>query len=161
MSSRRPRSQFAAPLVVTLATVPACMARTGSSAPAPRTGDGADGTVVIANPPRPIPDGGGGGGDVTRQDPPHTPTRWTVFAQGDGGGCYAIMDATCPPPPATCNPPPPQKLATCPAGATATASVEVRELSPGECYVIPPMPACPPDASCNPPRPTKIDCPTW
>ena len=48
--SRKPRTNFAAPLVVTLAALPGCVVRSGP-APAARGGDGAP-TTAVSNPPR-------------------------------------------------------------------------------------------------------------
>ena len=48
--SRKLRTNFAAPLVVTLAALPGCVVRSGP-APAARAGDGAP-TTVVSNPPR-------------------------------------------------------------------------------------------------------------
>ncbi len=177
MSSRRPRSSFAAPLVVTLALAPACVIRTAPVGQ-PRTG-----TTTIANPPRPAT------GTTTpapppKPQPPDRPpprqtdpstdvvqaapnptqtalTSWTVYKRADAS-CYAMQAMQCPPAPATCNPPPPLKMSSCPAGASEKKSVNVKELAPGECYVVASGPAsCPAGATCNPPRPVKIDCPSY
>ena len=175
MASRRPRSSFAAPLVVTLALAPACLV-TPAPAGQPRTG-----TTTISNPPRPAP------GTTTpappkpqppdqpppRQTDPSTgavqagpnPTQttlasWSVYQRPDRS-CYATQVTQCPPRPATCNPPPPLKMDGCPDGASASKAITIQELSPGECYVMHAAAACEPGMTCNPPRPTKIDCPSY
>ncbi|HVV86741.1 MAG TPA: hypothetical protein VHE35_26970 [Kofleriaceae bacterium] len=184
MSARRPRSSFAAPLVVTLAMAPACVVRTHSSAPPPQeprqtANDHRNGPIM--NPPRPpdhhppppSPEPGPsdtprqteGGGDVVQAGPSPSPApalrSWRVSQRADDKSCYAMADVHCPPPPSTCNPPPAMKVKTCPTDASPMSSVILRELSPGECFYEYPPPPCPAGASCNPPRPSRVDCPTY
>lgn len=200
MSVRRPRSKFAAPLVITLAMAPACVVRTSAPPPGarPTTGDQRGEPTVMTNPPRPTdgtvgntppptepggrpdhatsPDVGGpveqrpptppikqpdGTTDVAQQGPGPAQLRYWNVRQNADKSCYAMHEASCPPPPATCNPPPPAKLKSCPSGITPGTTMKVRELSPGECFVVHDAPACPAGMACNPPRPAKIDCPPY
>ena len=186
MSAKRPRSSFAAPLVVTLAVAPACIVQPAPSQPRPTTQDGSgsgggpsEPPVVMTNPPPPSTTPAqppttttppirqdNPGGDTVTQAPPTTqqPERklrdWNLVPQGDGKTCNAYIKVDCPPPTvATCNPPPPVQL-ECPANMQKTG-VKIEEQAPDACYVVYPTPACPKNVACNPPRPQKIDCPTW
>lgn len=178
--SRKVRSSFAAPLVVTLAVAPACMVRTSSPPPgAAPTERERDRTHVHQNPPRPPTVGTTDSVnnpdpqprdpvvvDTVQQTPPPTQSgqlaSWTVFLDRRDGACYARMDVDCPPKPATCNPPPARKLDACPPNFRVDdvdRPVKIVEYAKDDCYLQAPMPACPQGASCNPPPPQKTSCP--
>ena len=163
MSSRRPRTRFAAPLVMTLAAVPACSRATSTTAP-----QDARGSTTPAPPPEPVApptpvDQGGTGVGVVTPPPTFQRTIWSVHLDASGKGCEAYSDVRCPAPPKSCNPPPPLKVDACPAevveALTAKANIRIEEVRPDECIVLYPMPTCKPGWSCNPPPTPKINCP--
>lgn len=163
--SRKLRTNFAAPLVVTLAALPGCVVRSGP-APAARGADGAPPTVV-SNPPRATdevppdatPPREGPPADQVQQAPPARLTTWTVYQSRTDQTCYAAIDVACSPK-ATCNPPPPRALDECPAGMTMDQRLTIQETSPGVCALVFPKPAsCGSNPTCDPPRSRPIACP--
>ncbi len=173
--SRKLRTNFAAPLVVTLAALPGCVVRSGP-APAARAGDGAP-TTVVSNPPRvtdasathdrgettvaPVatPPREGTPSDQVQQEPPPRLTTWTVYQSRTDQQCYAAIDVACSPK-ATCNPPPPRALDECPAGMTMDQPLKIQETSPGVCTLVFPKPAaCGSNPTCDPPRSRPTACP--
>jgi hypothetical protein len=176
MSSRRPRTRFAAPLVVTLALSPACVLTERSSRPPtaaptdPSAPQGPVGPTMNPPPPDRVPLPTDPVPPIKQTDPTTdvvqagptpqaAPTTWRIWQNDSDKSCLVSMDVSCPPAPATCNPPPAKKLASCPPGVTATSATTIQELAPGECFVMYAVPACPAGMACNPPRPAKIDCP--
>jgi len=144
MAFRTMRRTFAAPLVMTLAALPAC----GSDkAPLERSGP---------NPPAlqgRLP-------DVTTPPPPPVEvvkTRsWTVHRAGDGR-CISEPDYDCPPN-AKCNPPGPSDY-PCPDGMIGEHQQIVLHPGAVDCYLVQPPPKCPPNIACNPPASPRVDCP--
>lgn len=155
MSARRRRSQFAAPLVVTLAIAPACIIRTGSGSgappPGPRvTGDDHRGDTPptpISNPPRPAPDtvdstppGGrpphaSSPGTATTADP--GPTQTPPPRQTDGS-----TDVVQGPQP------------------TELRYWTVHQRADKGCYAVHDTSCPPPPSTCNPPAPARMKaCP--
>lgn len=151
-SSRTPRRRFAAPLVMTIAALPACVV---SSKPVGTTTAGGDTTTTTHdNPPRPD---GVDHRDTPDQQAPDSERTWTVSLEGSGA-CTAMGATSCPEG-ASCNPPPPAKV-DCPAGITAGQPVQIwAKAGETDCYVAIAAGACPAKATCNPPPPQKTACP--
>jgi len=126
----RPR-RLAAPIVITIAALPAC-------APEP--------AINPPGPPHVDPTG------PTLNPPPPTPTTApTTIATP------SVPIGNPPPPqPIHVNPPPPQPDLPFPLG-----NGEVRHLPDGTCVQYPDMSQikCPPGARCNPPPPHPVRCP--
>src|SRR5687767_6754850 len=109
-SSRTPRRAFAAPLVMTIAALPAaCLvsSKPPSNEPDPQVRDhrsGGDKTATRTheNPPR--PDSVDHTATPVQTAPDHD-RKWTVMMD-KAGTCTAMGEMTCPAN-ATCNPPPP------------------------------------------------------
>ncbi|MEZ4402946.1 MAG: hypothetical protein R3B06_23190 [Kofleriaceae bacterium] len=178
--SRKVRTSFAAPLVLTLAVAPACVVRTGS-APPPTTGGPSGGTTTTTTPPGPIvatnpppvaapptqPDPGTAPRmpqeqQTVQQGPtPVKPlTTWTVYQNKTSGQCFAAIDVVCNPK-ATCNPPPPRALDACPVGMTADKPLKIEERAAGSCTLVFPVPtSCASNPACDPPRSRTVDCPS-
>lgn len=157
MSSRRPRSRFAAPLVLTLALAPACVIRTRTSTPPPGGRDAtqgqSDGTVTpIVNPPRPLP----GDGTAETTPPPPAPTVGPIAN---------------PPPPDRVGPPtrtPPIKqtdpaidvVQAGPNPQAAPTTWHVSQRADKTCYAVLDVQCPPAPATCNPPPALKLSsCP--
>jgi hypothetical protein len=178
-ASRRPRRAFAAPLVMTVAAIPACVVSQsdGPTTPPPHggaaesrdhRGEGGDAPDVVANPPRPVAGDARVRSDVAvterlelAEEPgdpaPSYERNWTVRIDAKGA-CLAYQDVQCPTG-ATCNPPPPQPVA-CPAGITVDRPVHIfAQAGSHDCYVMPAPVRCPERATCNPPPPRKTACP--
>ena len=99
-SSRKPRRSFAAPLVMTIAAVPACIF-TSSSGSKPATGTGPAVTDHRGDAPEtrdhrgddtgtagtPTPDGGDTGTPVVMTNPPPPDRGGTATTTTGGGGC--------------------------------------------------------------------------
>lgn len=160
-SSRTPRRSFAAPLVMTIAAIPACLVTSKpppSNQPEPQVRDHRKGdettTVTHENPPRPdsvehtpTPD---------QQAPDHD-RKWTVMID-QAGACTAMGEMSCPAN-ATCNPPPPSMVA-CPSGITVDRPVQIwASAGSNDCYITVAAAKCPAKATCNPPPPQKTACP--
>ena len=172
--SRTPRRAFAAPLVMTIAALPACVVASSKpgtgNQPEPHVRDhraGADGdktaTKTHENPPRPT------SVDHTQTADPGTTTKtpestapdhdrsWTVSMAKDGT-CSAMGETSCPAN-AKCNPPPPTVVA-CPSNVTVDKPVKVwASAGSNDCYVNLDAGKCPAKATCNPPPPQKTACP--
>lgn len=158
--SRSPRRSFAAPLILSVAAIPACVVTSNKPANDPKTGetpeqrdhrgtgdDAGDGTKVIMNPPRPEAP------QVYEQD-----QSWSVRMESDGS-CKAYGSVDCPEA-SKCNPPRPS-VVTCPEGISEGEAMDMW-VSAGstDCYVsFGGSSSCPKGATCNPPPPQKAECP--
>ena len=157
MSSRRPRSRFAASLVVTLALAPGCLVRTGPSAPPPERRQVADhrgdDTITIANPPRPAD---GSSTTAPPTNPGRPPRADSPGADRvDGGGRGTV--------------PPRQPDGTTdvvqggptqtPPSFTPTTWMVFQRADKG-CYAVMEVQCPPAPATCNPPPPRDlVACP--
>lgn len=153
MSARRPRTRFAAPLVITLAVAPACVIRTRSSVPPPSGGQvedhrGDDTATPIANPPRPI-DGNGAAGSSTPLVPVTDPPPPAV-TQGTPTG---------PTPPIKQTDPVLDTVQAGPSPSSATTTWRVVLGSDRSCSAVMDVRCPPAPATCNPPRPQAVTCP--
>jgi len=155
MSARKPRSSFAAPLVVTLAVGPACVVTpTPTSSPQPQpVGSNVDrrthgpndgqGTTAppiqpVVNPPRP---------DTATQTPPPAPPPATPPRQPSPGGDQVVQHPT---------PTPTQQ----PPARLRNWTVRFSNSDSKSCLAYVDVDCPPPSvATCNPPPPIKIDCP--
>lgn len=149
----KPRRSFAAPLILTVAAVPACVVATkptntpGPEAKQPEQRDHRD--KGHENPPGP------------HENPPAPNVNeydqsWQVRL-ADDGSCLAYGEVSCEPG-MSCNPPRPRPV-VCPEGIAAGESYSLWA-NAGEigCFTSPPT-SCPANATCNPPPPQAIDCP--
>jgi len=164
-SSRKPRRTFAAPLILSVAALPACIVASNKPAsstntdpeqrdhrqPDPETTDHRqpDGDpVVISNPPRPEP-------YVLRQDSSYDES-WQISVEADGS-CKAYGPNDCPGEP-KCRPAPARAVA-CPEGMQAGETWSLwADKGSTECFTMA-VSDCPKGATCNPPPPTRASCP--
>ena len=157
MPSRRPRSSFAAPLVITLALAPACVVRTGHSSAPPPTQRAhvedhrGDGTITIANPPRPVATTASAPPPSGPISPPPRGTDGTPTRTSPGSGPIS------PPPRGTDGTP--TQAGPNPTPTTTLASWMIYQRADKGCYAVRATECPPAPATCNPPPPTEIACP--
>jgi hypothetical protein len=170
MSARVPRTRFAAPFVITIAgatgAVAACVVTTSAGRPAEpaaldhRGGSAGGGSTVVANPPRPAPDGSAsetGSGSAAGPDAAGSGSATSPMisnpprpAAGSGSATVAappVTDAK----PSTKPGPPVSKPAAAPR-AWRVAKV-------GKACQATEQVDCPSGAACNPPPPVAYACP--
>ncbi len=155
--SRKPRRSFAAPLILTVAAVPACVVASNKPATSDpkntpeqrdhRTGEGGEN----ANPPGPHV-------NPPMQRKNEYDEKWSVSLQDDGT-CLAHADDGGCPEGASCNPPPPRPV-LCPDGIQEGQWMSMWAVQ-GEtgCWVSAADTGCPSNAKCNPPPPQATSCP--
>lgn len=139
MSSRKPRRSFAAPLILTVAALPGCIAagskpaNSTTTAPESRDHRGSEpDPVTMSNPPPP---------DTSKD------RSWTIELQQDGS-CRATADDGR------------QSSVACPDGISAGSAMSMwANAGSTECFVSYDSPSCPAGAICNPPPPKVSSCP--